>query len=224
MKRNYAVDDFKLENFQELSKQIAYHEAGHATAIYLYNKQQQLPPVFFEIQIKNHVNIKQLIADNKGFSKAHIAAEIKGGCLIENLALNLSVNKNEIADNEKAEYFHALDADVINLLAGPLAEKNYVIQRDNEVISAELLNIQTLSQEGNYSDMKKINHYLNFFSDCPLERQQKLSQLLKQSFHFITHPQTWKAVDAVARHILESQNQWIHCEEVFKIIDKSVVY
>jgi len=221
MKRNYYINDLNFNTFQELAIQIAYHEAGHATAIYLYNKQQQLPSIFFQIHLKNYEDIKQLTAQDINYQGAYVA-EIEGGCLIENLALNLSVSRNEIHLDEKEEYHRALNADVINLLAGSIAEQNYLILRDNEIINEALLNIRNLGRYGNYSDMQKINNYLRFLSDCPVEQQQKLTLLLKESFFFITHPQTWKAVTAVAHYILNSQKQQIHCEDVFKVIDDCI--
>ncbi len=144
--------------------------------------------------------------------------------MIENLALNLSVSQSEseIDPTEKTKYYRALNADVINLLAGSLAEQNYLILRDNEVINVDLVNIKNLSRYGNYSDMQKINNYLRFFSDCPKEQQQKLSQLLKESFIFISSPKIWKAITAVANYLLKCKKQQIHCEEVFKIIDTSI--
>ncbi len=217
MKRNYYINDLNFSTFKELAIQIAYHEAGHATAIYLYNKQQQLPSIFFQIHLKNYEDIKQLTAQNN--SQGTYVAEIEGGCLIENLALNLSVNRNEIHPSEREEYYRALNADVINLLAGSIAEQNYLILRDNEVINEALLNIRNLGRYGNYSDMQKINNYLRFLSDCPIEQQKKLTLLLKESFYFITHPKIWKAVTAVAHYILGSQKQPVHCEDIFKVID-----
>jgi hypothetical protein len=38
MKRNYPFDTISSILDQDLIKQIAFHEAGHAAAIYLYNK------------------------------------------------------------------------------------------------------------------------------------------------------------------------------------------
>jgi len=221
MKRNYDINNSNFSTFQELAKQIAYHEAGHATAIYLYNQQQQLPSIFFQIHLKNYEDIKQLTTQDINYQRAY-AAEIEGGYLIENLALNLSLSSNEIHANEKKEYYHALNADVVNLLAGSIAEQNYLILRDNEIINEELLNIRSLGRYGNYSDMQKINHYLRFLSDCPVEQQQKLTLLLKKSFSFITHPRTWKAVTAVAYYILNSQKQRIHCEEIINVIDEYI--
>ena len=222
MKRNYAVDDFRHGNVKELATQIAYHEAGHATSIYLYNKRQKLPPIFFEIHVKNHHDIEALALENKDFPPTNIAAQIEGGCLVENLALTLTLNDDEFSEDEKKEYRLALNADMINLLAGSIAEKNYIIKRDNEILRADMLNTNVWGREGNHSDMQKINHYLNFFSESPIEQQQKLSELVKQSFDFITEFSTWNAIKAVALYILESSSEHIHCEEIFKVVDKSL--
>ena len=52
MKRNYPIDAISSVLDQDMIKQIVFHEAGHAAAIHLYNKQKQLPPVYFQITIK----------------------------------------------------------------------------------------------------------------------------------------------------------------------------
>jgi len=49
MKRNYQTESAALIDPHDLIKQIAFHEAGHAAGIYLYNKHKQLPSVFFQI-------------------------------------------------------------------------------------------------------------------------------------------------------------------------------
>ncbi|MEE9339447.1 MAG: hypothetical protein V3U87_15340, partial [Methylococcaceae bacterium] len=51
MHRNYQSIYSCVENHQELTIQTAFHEAGHAASIYIGNKEKQLPPVFFQIQI-----------------------------------------------------------------------------------------------------------------------------------------------------------------------------
>ncbi len=79
MKRNYYINDLNLNNFQNLAIQVAYNEAGHAAAIYLYNKQHQLPPIFFQIHLKNYDEIKQLKTEEKNTQSEHIAAAIEGG-------------------------------------------------------------------------------------------------------------------------------------------------
>jgi len=52
MKRNSQIDATYLINGRDLIKKIVFYEAGHATAIYLYNKQRQLPSASFQITVK----------------------------------------------------------------------------------------------------------------------------------------------------------------------------
>jgi hypothetical protein len=220
MKRNYHANDFITSNHEELKQRIAYHEAGHATAIYLYNKQKQLPPIFFEISFKSNKNATK----NTDFLKQdNVAAKVEGGCLIQNLILSFIESQYYMTASEKADYYTALNADIINLLAGSIAEANYVSLRDNEVINADLLSIEALKNYGSDFDFAKINEYLACISECPQQQRQKLNQLLSDAYEFLTHPKTWKAVKAVANFILTSQKQTISCEEVFSIIDAITV-
>lgn len=121
--------------------------------------------------------------------------------------------------SEKADYHIALHADIVNLLAGSVAEANYVSLTDNETLNAHLLSIHALNNYGSKSDLKKIDEYLQYMSTNPLQQKQKLSQLLIQTFEFIADPKTWKAVKAVAHFILTCKKQTISCEEVFMVID-----
>ena len=54
MKRHHGLNDYTFNTQHELFRRVAFHEAGHAVAIYLHNKQQQLPPVAFQIAINAH--------------------------------------------------------------------------------------------------------------------------------------------------------------------------
>ncbi len=216
MQRNYQAQDFVTLDTHELNKRIAYHEAGHATAIYLYNKQQQLPPIYFQIKLKNNAD---LLKEAASFSSDKVAAKVEGGCLIQNLLLSVIDSENYMSANEKAEYHTALEADIVNLLAGAIAEAHYVSLIDNEILNAHLLNIHALGHYGGQTDLKKIDGYLICLSKYPEQQQQKLRQLLIQTFEFISHPKIWKYVAAVAEFILTSQKQTISCEEVFTVID-----
>lgn len=216
MQRNYQANDFVTINSQELHKRIAYHEAGHATAIYLYNKQKQLPPIYFQINLKN---TSELLRNNVCLTNDNVAAKVEGGCLIQNLALSFIDSENYMSASEKADYYNALEADMVNLLAGAVAEANYVSLSDNEIINAHLLSIQALSNYGSQSDLDKIAEYLQCFSSNPMRQKQKLTLLLIKTFDFITYPKTWKAVEAVANFILTCKKQTISCEEIFAVID-----
>ncbi len=216
MKRNYQVNDFNNFNYQELNKRVAYHEAGHATAIYLYNKYQQLPPIFFQINVKKD---KNLMREAVCLTHDSIAAKVEGGYLVQELGSDFCDNACAMTAMEKAQYYKALDADMINLLAGAIAEANYVSLRDDEVLNAQLLTVEALRNYGSDSDLVRIDNYLGYLTASPQDRQQKLSQLLTDAFAFMTHPKNWQAVKAVADFILASKKQIIRCEEVFAVID-----
>jgi hypothetical protein len=220
MKRNYQVNDFAESTPHELSQRIAYHEAGHATAIYLYNKQQGLPPIFFQITLKSDY---ELARDALSLNTHKSAACVEGGYLVQDLFSSFNHSQYAMTASEQAEYLQALDADMINLLAGAIAEANYLNLRDDEILTAQLLTINALRNYGSASDLARVDEYLSYLTDCPQHRQQKLTQLLKQAFEFMTHPKTWKAVKAVAQFILASKKQIIRCEEVFAVIDNVTV-
>jgi len=220
MKRNYHVTDYTQFNQQELSKRVAYHEAGHATAIYLYNKQHNLPPIFFQITVKS---ADQLARDALSLSNNNIAAHLEGGCLIQDLFSSFNDSQRIMNPTEHAEYYQALDADMINFLAGAIAEAHYVYLRDGEKLTSQMLTIAALRSYGSHSDLVRVDEYLNYLTLTPQHRQHKLKQLLTQTFDFMTHFRTWKAVKAVAQFILTSKKQVIRCEEVFAIIDNATL-
>ena len=218
MQRNYQIHDFAPRNCQELHKRLAYHRSGHATAIYLYNKQKQLPPIYFQITLKNNPPRSKEISP--GY---HNLVNVEGGCLIQNLAASFIDYENYMSADEKAAYFTALEADTVNLLAGIVAEAHYVGSATQKITHAHLLNLQELDNYSSHADLKKITEYLSCIAKNPHQQKQKLAQLLSHSFEFIAQPKIWKAVKAVARFILTCKRKSISCEEVFAVIDASVV-
>jgi hypothetical protein len=52
MKNNKTTFNAQQGIDPEIDSRVAYHQAGHAAAIYLGNKQKQLPAVYFQIIIK----------------------------------------------------------------------------------------------------------------------------------------------------------------------------
>ena len=219
MKRNYTENDFTDFNIKDLEQRIAYHEAGHATAIYLYNKYKQLPPIFFQIRLKN--NLQNPLNTRVDLSNT-IAAKVEGGYLIENLSLSFIASQKEMTAEEKQEYYTALEADIVNLLTGSIAEAYYLAGRDGEFLNAQMLNRHALSRYGSDSDLHRIDDYLKYFSPCLLQREKQLTSLLNIAFEFITHFKIWKAIAAVADLILTANKKTIRCEEVFEVIDLSL--
>lgn len=86
-------------------------------------------------------------------------ARVKGGLLVQTLYFALDALDHEsFGYTEKScqfanEYRLALEADIVNLLIGPLAEAKYAAQVDNEPFNKALITIQALK---NYGGWKRI--------------------------------------------------------------------
>jgi hypothetical protein len=222
MKRNYPIDAISSILDQDLIKQIIFHEAGHAAAIYLYNKQKQLPPVYFQITIKKTNHLLGRSFANKAVTRDHFVAMVEGGCLIHSLPITLIESANYFSVDEKDTYRTAFEADMINLLVGPLAEAKHVALRDNEYFSKNLINVNALHNYGGTSDLEKVYDYLvNFISDNSLH-EEKMAELFSKAFQFIDSPVYWKAIEQLAGYIIDNAKNTISCEETIAVLDKSI--
>ncbi|MDO9161777.1 MAG: hypothetical protein Q8N35_08460 [Methylococcaceae bacterium] len=219
MKRKYQSKDFNHTNHQELSKKTAFHEAGHAAAIYLGNKAKQLPPVFFQILITELAN--DLQAPQK--PNENYVAIVEGGRLIHTLPCSVEQAINDFSPAQQQAYQLAFEADIINMLAGPLAEAQYVALRDDEPINPHLVNFDALKNYGGSADIEAVNDYLNCFIACPEQRQDKVTELFIAAFNFVTDKDNWQAITAVATHLLAEPKNVISCEEVMAVIE-NVIY
>jgi hypothetical protein len=221
MKRNYPIDAMSPVLDQDLIRQIAFHEAGHAAAIHLYNKQKQLPPVYFQITIKKTDQSHAKPFASRTVTRDHFVAMVEGGCLIHSLPVALIESANYFSLDEQDTYRTAFEADMINLLVGPLAEAKYVALRDNECFSKNLINVNALHNYGGTSDLEKVYDYLeNFISDTGLH-EEKIAQLFNQAFQFIDSPLHWQAIERLACYILDNTKNTIGCEEAIAVLDES---
>jgi hypothetical protein len=221
MKRRHTSNDFYPINHAELSRKTAIHEAGHAAAIYLGNKQKQLPPVFFQIFIKE---LNSDFQSNGCLCKSYDSCnscitKIEGGRLIHTLPSSVEEATNEFSLAQKQAYQRAFEADIINLLVGPLAEANYVAMRDDEPINPRLVNLNALHHYGGSSDLETINEYLDCLSANRAQREKKLSELYLVAFNFINDRSNWQAIMALADYILEDGKNIIECEEISAVLD-----
>ncbi len=211
MQRNYQSDYFDTPSIQDLTHQTAFHEAGHAASIYLGNKQKKLPAVFFQIQVQqakesNPLNIAKVI----------------GGHLIQSLPIAGLDNFQSLSKLDQLNYQAAYEADVINLLVGPLAEAKYVSIRDDEAFNFNLINTHALNYYGGSSDVKKAYAYLEYFIPSESEREEKILELFFQAFQFINTQGNWKYILNLAHYILESEKDIISCEEAIDVFDQCV--
>ena len=207
MERNYNATPIYIHP-DELDWRTAFHEAGHAAAIHIGNRQKQLPPVFFEIQVKKPTA-----------SSEHFSAKVVDGNLIQNVPIAVVESLAVLSGNEQNSCQRAYEADVVNLLVGPLAEAKYVSIRDNEVFNLKLINASALHNYGGYSDLEKIDAYLDCFIASKTHRQEKLLELLTQAYHFIDNRRHWRCILNLAHYILDSRQEIISCDEAMGVLD-----
>lgn len=221
MKRRLASTDLIPINVPELGKKTAIHEAGHAAAIYLGNKQKQLPPVFFQLHIQaqgNNTPTTECLCTSYD-TCTHNMTKIEGGRLIHTLPASVDTAISGFSDSEKQAYLLAYEADIINLLAGPLAEAYYLALRDDEPISPNLITPNSLHYYGGASDLESVNQYLACLYTDPLQQTAKLSELFLAAFEFVNTTSHWQAIVALADTILSSRKDILNCAEIMSVLD-----
>jgi hypothetical protein len=204
MKRNSIIKSYNQSKQIENKRRIAFHEAGHAAAIHLNNKARKLPPVFFQI------NVFDLNGEAEN--------EIRASHSIDELLGKASDHYDSMAHSLK-DYLVAFEADIINLLIGPLAEAKHIYNADGELFNHQLINLQALKNYGGSSDLVLANDYLQSFSACKKRQDEKLAELFDQAFNFINDQANWTAISKLADYILNSNKAIISCEEVVSIVE-----
>jgi hypothetical protein len=209
MQRNYQSDYSYFPSIHELTRQTAFHEAGHAASIYLGNKEKNLPAVFFLIKIKKATAPNELAV-----------AKVIDGHLIQSLPLAGIDDIESLSPQDQLKYQCAYEADVINLLVGPLAEAKYVSIRDDEAFNFNLINTHALNYYGGSSDVKKAYAYLEYFIPSETQREEKMIELFSQAFQFIENNSNWKYILNLAHYILNSEKDVISCEETIEVFEQ----
>jgi hypothetical protein len=208
MKRKNLLNRFNVVgDYRELNKRTAIHEAGHAVAIYFGNKQKHLPPVFFQI----------VINDYSHHSDDHFQPEIEGGRLIHTLPVFpafIEKFSSNLSAVQQRQYQQAVEADIINLLVGPLAEAHYIAHRDNELINPRLLPVQALHNYGGSFDLELVDQYLKSFIADKQQQDTKLIELFELAFDFVDKNVHWCAITLLADYILKSAKSIISYEEI----------
>jgi hypothetical protein len=200
MNLNYSPKAFFQLTHNEHSKKSAIHNAGHAVAIYLGNRQKQLPPFCFQVFFKKQSNHFQLsralnLLNDEGIGKL---AEDR---LIQPLSFSTVKTIQTISSEQMQAYENTFETDVISLLVGPLAEAKYVALRDDELINPRLVNLNALHNYGGSADLEIINNYLDYFIVEKAEREKKISELFLQAFSFINDRSNWLVITMLATYI-----------------------
>lgn len=208
---------YSRSTHKELLKKTAIHESGHAAAIYLGNKQKRLPPIFFQIDIKALSSPKP--ARNSYDAPASPFAQVIDGRLIHTLPLSVSDVTRNLSLNDRKQYLQAFEADIVNLLVGPLAEAKYVATSMDEPVNHRLVNLNSLDHFGGSSDLKTVREYLDCWLTDEAEKENKCFELFLAAYAFINDPNHWHAITVLADYLLASGKRVVDCEEIFAVLD-----
>lgn len=230
MKRNQLIGSFDQEKSIAQKQRVAFHEAGHAAGIYLINKARKLPPLFLKFVFKEMRDITA--TDVKYHQTAHgdCIARVEGGRLIELLPASVDSLLHDLTQHNEAiallakDYRRAFEANIINLLIGPLAEAKHVADTDGELFNQKLVNLLALKNYGGRSDLALVNEYLQSYSADKQQQNEKLAELFTLAFDFINNTKNWAAISKLADYILAGNTNTIHCEEIVSTLDPSVAH
>jgi hypothetical protein len=231
MKRNEIIEVFSQDKLTGHKQRVAFHEAGHAAGIHLNNKARCLPPVFFKIIFKDRGGMTG--TEGMAYQTTHddCIARVEGGKLIEWLPHSIDSLVHELTEHNDAAmvrlvkaYMIAFEADIINLLIGPLAEAKHVATTDNKLFNLRLVNLKALKNYGGSSDLALVNDYLQSFSDDKQLRDEKLDELFTVAFNFVNNDANWAAITKLADYILGSSENIIYCEEIVSTLDQAVAH
>ncbi|MGZ8955009.1 MAG: hypothetical protein ACXW0Q_10065 [Methylovulum sp.] len=220
MKRTHSIKKRLNLSYKDISKEIAIHEAGHAAAIYLGNKQKGLPPVFFQIFIQSFDNDFESAGFLDKNYDNHIA-KIEGGRLIDMLPSSFEQATKDFSTVQKLAYERAFEADIVNLLVGPLAEAKYVAMRDDELVNHRLVTLDSLHYYGGLSDLKIVSDYLECYIASNELRERKITALFQEAFNFVSNKSNWLAILGLTDYILADDKDIIECEEIISVLESN---
>jgi len=217
MKRSHLIDIPHSINDAEFIRRVAFHEAGHAAAIYIRNKQKQLPPIFFQIYINHAYQWRKDAYNIYEYEKGYLT-QIEDGRLIHTLPSSVAKAVADLSPKQEYEYEIAFEADIVNLLAGPLSEANYLALKNNKPINPNLVNLDLLYYYGGSSDLETINDYIDCLELTSTQRQAKLRALFLKALSFIKDLENWCAISTLAEYIISSKKNIIAYEDITSVL------
>ncbi len=221
MKLDYNALTYQKMPTARIGKRNAYHLAGRVSAIYLGNKQKNLPSVHFQIVIKptekdGEYNGRSLRIPHK------YCAKLEGGRLLPHLPYCYQRATRLLSQAEQQQCRCAFEADVINILAASLAEAKHVALRDGEVFNANLVYLGALKFYGGSMELLTVDEYMGcLYPDNAAERNQKLTELFLAAYSFVNEPANWQAIATLAETIFQSPQDVFTCEELIAVLERS---
>jgi hypothetical protein len=212
MNLNFPAKSVNQLPHNELTKKRAIHVAGHAVAIYLGSRKNDIPP-FFQIFIKNKICEFRLPRSLTGCNDKFNSQQDQDRWVQTMPALS-EKGIRDISLEQVQQYKSAFETNIISLLAGPLAEAKYVAMRDGELINPRLVNLDALPNYGGTEDLEIIHEYLEYFIFEDAEKEKKISDLFLEAFTFINDKTNWLVITMLANYILTTRKSFIDYEEV----------
>jgi hypothetical protein len=219
MKMNHNTLAIPTTPHIHIGRRNAYHQAGQAVAVYLGNKQKNLPALHFQIAIRPP-EYQSGFGGRLTRMPHKYSAKLEGGRLMPYLPYSYEVATRLLSPSEKRQCQCAFDADVINILAGSLAEAKYVALRDGEVFSANLVYLGALKFYGGGQELKIIDEYMAcLLPDSKAEQDKKRAELFLAAYSFINGRSNWLAIKALAEAIYNNPKELFACEELIALIE-----
>lgn len=220
MQARFLANNTQQHQLIPIDKRSAYHHAGQAAAICLSNKQKRLPAIHFQIVI-DHMESGAAAGPSKAAQPQRVVS-VEGGRLIQSLPLLKAEAMQDLSNLAQMEYRLAYEADIVNILAGPLAEAKYVALRENQIFNPNLVYLGALKFYGGRADLGVINEYLEGVYSQREARDRKLAELFLAAYSFVNNQLNWQAITALAVHILDQHNmQVIDCNDVINLLESS---
>jgi hypothetical protein len=212
----------RLDITNQVDQRTAYHQAGRAVAIYLGNRQKQLPDVHFQIVIQLKDCQRQPLSRTSR-KQSRYKASLEGGRLIQSLPQSFAEVTQTLSWPDQEQCRRAIEADMVNLLAGSLAEAKYVAMRDGRAFNVNLVYLGTLLFFGGKATVDDLDEYLECLTADQECRRQTLAPLFLAAYSFINQPANWSAITALAGKIMEvstdDTSNVIDCEDVAALLE-----
>lgn len=219
MKMNHNTLAIPTIPHVHIGRRNAYHQAGQAIAVYHGNNQKNLPALHFQIALRPPEH-QSSIGGRLTRTPGKFAAKLEGGRLIPYLPYSFEIATRLLSPPEKRQCQCAFEADVINLLAGSLAEAKYVAQRDGEVFNANLVYLGALKFYGGGQELKIIDEYMTcLLPDNIAEQRKKLAELFLAAYSFVNEISNWQAIKCLAEAIYNNPKEVFMCEELIALIE-----
>lgn len=220
MYRNHIINNSQNLIYQKVNRSVAIHQAGHAAAIYFLNLQNGLPPVFFQILISpSDIDFQSSQFDRAPDNQTSV--KIDGGRLIPVLLSSVEQATSGFYSAQTQTYERAFEADMINNLAGPLAEAKYIAQRDGELMTPNMINVNSLHYYGGSPHLESLNEYLECFLPNQELKALKISELFLAAFNFVNKKSNWRAITALADFIMTAEKDVIDYNEIVTVLETS---